>query len=192
LFQHDLDRIVPRRDGGDHPDGFLDHPSQIVTAEGGTRPELSFPGEGVDQFGRIGQRIGKGPVELGDVGGHQRCADLGDDFLAQVLAFVLQRFLQLQQATLAQRLVRRPGRLVEGPPGRGDGRIHVFGTRRRCRAKHGAGRRADVGEGLAGARLAQATVDEHPRLGPSRDPLVERSAGRIRRQGHPVTPSRPS
>ena len=63
------------------------------------------------------------------MGEHAGAADLEDQLLAQLLALGLERVLQLLEAALAEGAVRRPVGLVEGPPGGGDGPLHV-GRRR--------------------------------------------------------------
>ncbi len=54
-----------------------------------------------------------------------RRADLGDDLRAQLFLVLVERFLQLLQARLAERAIGRPAGLVERPPGGGDGALHV-------------------------------------------------------------------
>jgi hypothetical protein len=92
---------------------------------------------------------------------HHRAADLGDQFLAQVVLFGFDRQLQLFQAPLAQRAVRRPVGLVERPARRGDGPVHVLGLSGRGASKHKASRGADVVELGTGRGRHKFAVDEH-------------------------------
>ncbi len=61
-----------------------------------------------------------------------RRADLGDDLRAQLFLVLVERLVQLLQAGLAKRPVRRPVGLVERTAGGGDRPLHVGrATRRR-------------------------------------------------------------
>ena len=62
----------------------------------------------VDELDRVAERAVERDVELVGVGGHPRAAHLEDELLAQLLAVLLERLLQLGQAALAQLAVGRP------------------------------------------------------------------------------------
>jgi hypothetical protein len=62
---------------------------------------------------------------LRGLGRHHRTADLGDEFVAQILLVGFDRHLQLLEAAPAQRTVCRPLGLVEGTPRGRDGVVHV-------------------------------------------------------------------
>jgi hypothetical protein len=68
--------------------------------------EVGPPGVLVDELDGVAQRTVKRDVELVGMGGHARAAHLEDELLAQFLALVLERFLQLGEAPLAEFAVR--------------------------------------------------------------------------------------
>ncbi len=113
----------------------------------------------------ISQRLRERPVELSGADGHVRTADLGDQFLAQVIAFGLDGRLQLLQATLAERTVGGPVGFVERPSGSADGPTHVVGARCGGASEDRTGCGADIVEFRPGGGRDQLAVDQHPRLG---------------------------
>ena len=134
---------------------------QLARAERRALRQVPLPGELVDVLGRPQQALGQRGVELGSVGQRDRSAHLGDQLRPQELPLLFESGLQLADAALAERLVRRPGRLVEGPPGGGDGLVHVVvaGIGHRPQDLFGGG--IDVVEGLAGLGVDELSVDQH-------------------------------
>ena len=126
--------------------------------------ELATPLELVDVLGRPGERVAERRVELRTVGERDRAADLGDQLLTHLFLLALDRLVELQQALLAERVVRRPVGLVERAAGRGDGALHVFRRRVGHLPEHLFGRRVDVVERLARRCLDELAVDEHADL----------------------------
>ena len=137
---------------------------QLCCAEGVTLGQVALPGELVDELGRPGQALGQRGVELRPVGQGDRGPHLGHQLGPQQLALLFEGRLQLEQATLAQLLVGRPVRLVEGAPGGGDGGVHVLVTGVGHLAEHLFGGRVDVVEDLARRGLDELAVDQHPLL----------------------------
>ena len=119
--------------------------------------QVGPPGELVDELDRVAQRAVQRDVELVGVGGHARAADLEDELLAQLLALLLERLLQLGEAALAQLAVGGPVGLVEGPPG---ARRWPGASRRSTPSatwpEHLFGGGVDVVEGLARVGLRRA------------------------------------
>jgi len=87
-----------------------------------------------------------------------------DQLLAQLLLLGLQRRMQLLEAARAERVVRRPIGLVEGPPGGVDRPLHLSRRGIGNLSDDLLGRRIDVVEAVARVRLDQLAVDQHPRL----------------------------
>src|SRR5262249_29352924 len=77
-----------------------------------------------------------------------------------------QRLLQLREATLAQRAVGRPVRLVEGAASGVYRPVHVRLRRVRDLSQHLFGGRVDVREG-PGLAIDELALDQHPRLEPN-------------------------
>jgi hypothetical protein len=98
---------------------------------------------------------------LRQVGGRDGCARLGDEFGAQLLAFGLDRDLELFEAPRAQSAVGRPAGLVEGAPGGGDRAAHVLLGAVGDLAQHLFGGGVDVVELGAADRGHQFAVDQH-------------------------------
>ena len=129
------------------------------------RGEVGPPGELVDQLDRVAQRAVERDVELVGVGGHARAAHLEDELLAQLLALLLERLLQLGRGT---RL--RSSRLVDQSV---SSKARRAASMARCisaleRVGHLAddllGGRVDVVERLARVGLHELAVDQHPSL----------------------------
>ena len=136
LLDRDLEREVPRHDRADHADGFPPHlPGGVHAGERDHRvAERRLPRVFVDQLGRVAQRVGQRRVELRSVGDRPRAPDLEDELLAQLLLLGLDRFLQLQQALLAEGVIRStsPSRRTRAAPRRWRGACRLS-TRRRPR-----------------------------------------------------------
>ncbi|CDP84015.1 hypothetical protein BN975_01269 [Mycolicibacterium farcinogenes] len=177
LVEDHLDRKVRRGDRGDHPYGFLDHRAGVALTEQAAAVEGPFPIEFVDQPGRIPQRIGQRPVQLGILRRHHRATHLGDQFLTQVVFFGLDRLLQLGQHSLPQSPVGAPVGFVERASGSADRGIHVLRTGRRGGTEEEAGGRAQVVEFGTGGRGDQFTVDKHALLGPAGGPPTDVHTG---------------
>ena len=165
LVEHDLDRIVPGHDRGDDADRLPPHASRRhLTGELDHRvAEIDLPRVLVDELRRVAQRVRQGPVELGTVRHHARATDLADQLLAQELLLALERLLELEQAPLTERVIGRPGGLVERPARRIDRAVDVGGRRVGCLTDDGFGRGIDVCE-RSGLTVDELAVDEHPRL----------------------------
>ena len=80
---------------------------------------------------------------------------------AQGFSFLRERFLELQEAPLAELLVGGPRGLVERAAGRDDRPLHIGRARIGGRADHRLGRGVDVVVGCPTRRLDQLAVDEH-------------------------------
>ena len=107
------------------PTGSLVTTSRFVVPEDFIDPEVPLPVELLDVLGRPPQSLSQGTVELARLGGRNRAAHFRHQLLAELLALILEGLGELFEALLAQRLIGRPVRIVEGPAGRGDGLLHV-------------------------------------------------------------------
>ena len=123
----DLEREIPRHDRTDDADRFTPHhPGGVHAGDGDHRvAERCLPRILVDQLGRIPKPVGQWRVELWSVGDRPWTPDLEDQLFAKLLLLGLDRFLQLQQAALAERVIGTPVRLVERAPRRVDGPMHI-------------------------------------------------------------------
>jgi hypothetical protein len=164
LVDGDLEGVVPRHDGPHHAHGFLGDLAPAAGAEGGAFGQVALPGELVDEVRRPPQALGQRGVQLRPVGEQDGGPHLGHQLGPQQLLLLFQGRLQLEHAALAQLLVGRPGRLVEGPAGRRDGLVHVLVAGVGHLAEYVLGRRVDVVEHLARLGLDQLAVDQHPEL----------------------------
>ncbi len=118
----------------------------------------------VDQLDGVAQRALEGDVELVGVGGHARASHLEDELLSQLLAFGLERVLQLGEAARTELAVGRPARLVESPARGVDGPAHLGARSVGDLAQDLLGRRVDVVERPARIGADELAVDQHPGL----------------------------
>ncbi len=148
LGQVDLVREVPRGDGADDAHGLpadppvAGHPHRLGPAE------VPFPLVRLDEIGEPAQII-DGRVQLGPERQEPGRAHLLDREFAQLVGAPLQPLAELPQAPHAERVVGRPGRLVERAPGGADRAVHVVGGGVGGGAEHLLGRGIDRLEGAA-------------------------------------------
>ena len=165
LVQGHFEREVPRHDGPHDADRLLPDLARVRRAAAvDDLTQVRPPGELVDQLDRVAQRAVEWDVELVGVGRHTRTAHLEDELLAQLLAVLLERSLQLGEAALAQLVVGGPVGLVEGAPGAVDGAVHVGARSVGHPSQDLFGGRVDVVERPAGVGFHELAVHEHPLL----------------------------
>ena len=164
LRQVEHEREVPRCDGADHTDGLVHdlavalHPHELV----GWQYPLPFVT--IDEVDLPLHVLDAG-VLLHRVREHDRGAHLGHELGPQRLLLLVERVLELLEAPLPERGVRRPVGLVERPARRFDRPVHVVGAGVGDLARDLLGGRVDVAVRRARRRLDELPVDQHPRLG---------------------------
>ena len=153
-----LDRVVVRRDDGDHAPGLLDDQAPV-----GLDPAPVEVGHVVVELvvgGLVGLalQVADGDVELdhGRPGHEHGGADLGHQQLPQLLDVALHGLHELGDAAAPELVVLGPLGLVEGGAGGGDGRVDVGDVGVRRGPDHRLEIGVDVVERLArrGARPA--------------------------------------
>jgi hypothetical protein len=123
--------------------------------------EVTLPLERVDGARRPGEAVCERRVELGAIGEDHRRSDFRDELRAQRLLLALDGGLQLLEAALAERVIRRPVGLVERAASRGDGAPHVVNRRVGHLAEDLLGGGVDVVEAPTGRGFHQLAVDQH-------------------------------